>query len=119
MRQINIPFREDEAQRVVEGRKVRTTRQRAYGDVGDIFSVTYDTVTKRYVLTAVEKERLGDVAEQHYSEEGYGSTQEFIDVWSSLYERDGWTPDATKIAMTFEEVKPPQIQVAQEQTQQV
>ncbi len=66
-------------------------------NVGDYFKV--DGV--EYVLTAITKKTLKEIAEQHYQDEGAESPDEFIDVWNSIHTNIGFVPDQTVYYLEF------------------
>ena len=88
MAKIQIPFREDMAIKSIIGRKTGTSRNTRYGDPGDEFELK----GVEFRLKKVTKQYLNTIASARYSEEGFDSPQEFMDIWVELHPRAGWEP---------------------------
>ena len=83
---VNIPFRDQFKEAMLSGRKTCTSRNKKYGDVGDIFVV----FGKCFVLTKLREEKLTTVAHFLYREEGFNRSSEFMDCWNQIYPRKGY-----------------------------
>lgn len=81
MADINISFHPEMQAATLAGRKICTTRPEKKGEPGDCFQVG----DYRYRLVDVEPCQLCDVAEELYRFEGFKSTIQFADFWSSIY----------------------------------
>ncbi len=86
---IEIPFREEFREPMLEGRKTCTSRNRRYGEPGDRF-VAFDAT---FELTAVFQAQLEYVACVLWQEEGVSGPEHFKRVWTELHPRKGWAPE--------------------------
>ena len=87
MAHIEIPFRADMREAIIEGRKCCTSRRSCKGRPGDTFAIG----TRTYRLTAVRRHQLHYVASALYKDEGVDSPAEFGTLWAEIYpvrERD-------------------------------
>lgn len=86
----DIPFNVYFEKLMCDGAKTATSRIKRYGYAGDSFKA----FGRCFVLTAVDKKPLGEVANHYYQEEGFSSPQEFIDFWNKLHPKKkfqiGW-----------------------------
>ena len=90
---IKIPFNDWSKQRLKAGVKTATSRNKRYGDAGDIFKVRIDGNNYRYELLAVFPMQLSLVSIFLYHIEGAESPLEFVNVWCDIHKRVGWTPE--------------------------
>ncbi len=97
MAEINIPFQEQFREAMLLGRKTMTSRFKRYGHVGDEF-LAFDA---KFRLIAVARTDLSYVAEEHYREEGFQSTEEFYLAWKKIHPRRN-TFDSSVWAHQFE-----------------
>ena len=86
---ITIPFMAEFGDRMLAGEKTATTRNKKYGNGGDLFSAFGHS----FRLTKVSKVYLGDVCTTAYEREGFKSQPEFIEVWKKLHPRKGFVPE--------------------------
>jgi len=86
---ITIPFMAEFEERMLTGKKTATTRNKKYGNGGDLFSAFNHT----FQLTKVYKVYLQDVCATAYEKEGFNSQPEFIECWKKLHPRKGYVPD--------------------------
>lgn len=84
--EVKIPFNDWSKERLKQGIKTATTRNKKYGNVGDTFTV--DNI--QYVLIAINFVRLGLVAKVAYDVEGAKSKKEFVDIWKQIHPRKGF-----------------------------
>lgn len=89
MAEIEIPFRADMREAIVDGAKCCTSRNKRYGAAGDTFQIDGRT----YRLTAVRRLALDTVAERFYQHEGVNSPEEFRTLWADIHPRKGWDPE--------------------------
>jgi len=87
--QIRIPFNKWSLERLKKGNKSATSRNKKYGEIGDVFVV--DGV--KYELTAVCKVSLASIRDVCWDIEGCKSPDEFVEVWKDIHPRKGWNPD--------------------------
>lgn len=90
---INIPFTDDMALAVIEGRKSCTTRTKRYGRVGDVFRVEHEARFETLILTQIEQYPLWLVAVKYYDKEGFSSQEYFQEKWRQLHHRRGYRPN--------------------------
>ena len=86
--EVYIPFQEQWQDKMLDGIKVCTTRTKAYGRWGD----TFKAFGAIFVIIAVDKKTLEDVAENFFHQEGCVSPEEFINVWEGLHPIKKWVP---------------------------
>jgi len=85
---IKIPFNKWSRDRIQQGIKTATTRNKKYGEIGDRFMVD----GSEFVLTVVSRVTLGTVAEISYDVEGAKSKAEFIRIWNKIHPRKRYVP---------------------------
>ncbi len=83
-----IPFQDEFAYRMLEGRKVVTTQTKVYGRQGD----TFYAFGQAFILKAVIKAPLEMVARLLYLAEGFKTEREFNTCWQKLHPIRGWRP---------------------------
>ncbi len=66
MTRIHMPFNEWSLERLLNGKKIATSRNKKYGKLGDVFIIR----KKIFRITGVERLKLTIVAKFHYKEEG-------------------------------------------------
>ena len=88
MSEISIPFRDDMAKAALEGKKNCTSRNKKYGEAGDVFEIQ----GVGFVLTSVTYHYLNTIADVRYKQEGFDSPDAFIACWKELHPRNGWEP---------------------------
>jgi len=74
-------------------KKTATSRYKRYWNPGDVFEVDFANKPRRFVITSVKQITLGEVAENHYIEDGAISKEEFIHIWKQLYPSTGFVPE--------------------------
>jgi hypothetical protein len=90
---INIPFNSWSKERLLIGGKKATSRNKKYGQVGDVFVVGFERgvasctmpFSHSYKLTHVEHVTLGFVADHCWRLEGAVDREEFIEVWNDIH----------------------------------
>ena len=97
---IEIPFNGWSLERLRDGRKTATSRNKLYGVSGDTFTI--DNMDFEFRTTY--KKQLLDIAENHFKEEGAKSQQEFIDVWVELHPKKGFVPNQKVYFHTFKRI---------------
>jgi hypothetical protein len=94
---------------VISGRKTQTRRlHKNVLKVGRIYSVkrSWYKNTDQYIqITKVYSQKLGDVSEEEARKEGFGSLDEFRDVWIRI--NGGWDPEMEVTVYEFELAEPP------------
>lgn len=100
MREIYIPFNEWSKDKLDTDEKTCTTRTKKYGDPGDYFYVK----GVKYVLTAVQRVSLQEVADFYYKYEGCGSSDEFILVWNDIHPFKGYDAEQRVYLHIFRKV---------------
>jgi len=98
---VEIPFRDDMKQAIIDGRKTCTSRNKRYGVIGDTFDINGNS----YVLKWVSHVHLNFVAENCYRHEGFRNPYEFINAWRKIHPRKGYVPDQPVWLHEFELVK--------------
>jgi hypothetical protein len=79
--QIFIPFQSEFKEPMLSGKKTATTRPTRYGYPGDWFPA----FGKFWVLTLVYPTFLDIVVSDHYQDEGFDSSADFIRCWDRLH----------------------------------
>ena len=102
MAQVEIPFRPDMRQAIIDGHKSCTSRNKRYGKAGDTFKIGGRT----YRLTSVCKRRLGSVATFLYGQEGTDSPAAFTALWAEIHPGRGFDSFQQVWVHFFEEVRP-------------
>lgn len=87
--EIEIPFMQEFEPLILTGKKSATSRTKRYGYPDDYFKVG----GRYFSLVSANKMKLGEVAENHYLEEGFNSDMEFIKCWKKLHPRKGYDPE--------------------------
>ena len=85
MMQITIPFNAWSKERVLDGRKICTSRTKIHGAPGDWFLVE----DNRYVLIGVIPIRSHTIIENLFKAEGAKSRIELVDVLSTIFRKQG------------------------------
>ena len=86
MSEIFIPFNEWSKARLNANHKNATSRNKRYGDVGDIFTVEiHDMKFKQYELTHVERVTLAFVRDHFYWQEGCDVSDMFVGIWNEIH----------------------------------
>ena len=86
---ITIPFMAEFEERMLAGVKTATTRNKKYGNGGDLFCA----FGRSFQLTKVIKAYLSGIVYSSYKEEGFKSQLEFIECWKKLHPRKGYVPE--------------------------
>ena len=60
---------------------------------------------RTFKITSLTRQVLGDIAKYHYKEEGFNTTEEFIELWKRLHPRKGYDPKQIVWYHEFVEVK--------------
>lgn len=98
---IKIPFNDWSIERLRDGRKTATSRNKKYGVAGDTFITTDSTI---FELDAIVKKSLHDVAYYFFKEEGAKDPHEFMDVWKELHPKKGFVPEQKVYFHTFKRI---------------
>ena len=99
MTEIDIPFRPDMVQAILDGKKSCTSRTKQFGKPGDTFTVQ----GKRLQLLRIEQHILAYVARYLYGAEGCRSPQEFEELWADIHPRRGFVEDEAVFVHYFGE----------------
>lgn len=91
-----LPFLPDWRDAMLRGTKTATTRTARHAEEGD----TFRAFGARFEIVRVARVTLGEVAREHYREEGVASPEEFERVWVRLHPRAGFV--ATKAVYLHE-----------------
>ena len=86
---------------IQNGVKVATARTRKYGEPGSLVNSPCGVLR----ILSVRKERLEDIANLYWKEEGAESPEDFQQAWNQLHPGRGWTPDLKVWFHLFEVVK--------------
>lgn len=100
MTRVGIPFNEWSLERLLDGRKTATSRNKKYGKAGDVFIIR----KKVFKLISIEKMKLIIIAKFHYKEEGAKYPEEFIEIWKQIHPKRGWEPDKRVWFHKFEQI---------------
>jgi hypothetical protein len=87
-----IPFRDDMKRLIIEGKKTATSRSKRYLYERAHDSFIIDNTWCIIQVTSIERKRLGDVALNHYKEEGFESSEDFIKIWKEIHPGKGYRP---------------------------
>ena len=88
---------------ILAGRKTCTSRTRRYGVAGEIV----DSPAGELVIIAVQRSKLGHIAEQLYLQEGLSSPERFIALWKGIHPRKRYDPDQLVWLHEFHKHKEP------------
>lgn len=99
---VKIPFRARFRESMLSGKKTYTSRPQSMGSPGQMF-VAFGA---RFCLTKVESVKLSYICEELYEEEGFSSSEKFIEAWESIYPYKGYTPFQTVYLHKFFLVPP-------------
>ncbi len=77
MPNITINFAPEMRQAIYEGRKFCTTRTEARGRAGDMFVIG----SRNYRIIDVQKNRLGEIRDMLFHQEGFDSPEAFEAFW--------------------------------------
>jgi hypothetical protein len=103
--EIEMPFRENMAQAILEGRKFCTSRNKKYGEVGDIFRVTAGKLSGDYKILAQTKHTLDFIAWILHHAEGFDGYFEFVKAWDEIHPRKGFISNQLVWVHWFERVE--------------
>lgn len=94
-----IPFRKDMMLAICEGRKRMTSRNSRYPLGTHMYCQHgWDLIIQ---VTDVKRMRLGNVAQQHFKDEGFDSPAAFIDVWNEIHPKKRYSAIQTVWVHTF------------------
>lgn len=102
MAEIEVPFKKRFGEPIKQQIKTWTTRTSWLGAVGD----TFTAFGRREVMVERRELPLGEIARDHWKEEGCSSEQDFIDVWRGLHPNKGWVPDDIGKVHIFKDTGP-------------
>lgn len=92
-----FPFNLEFEQKMMNGKKTKTSRNKKYGNAGD----TFTAFGVEFEIVDVKKETLKKVAEEYYKDEGFDMPGDFIEKWDQLHPRKGWHPEKYVFVHTF------------------
>jgi len=104
-----ILFKPEHVQPILEGRKTQTRRTgKKRWNVGSVHQakLNFKKGSKPFAylkITDVRQERLGNITEADAWAEGYGSIEEYKEVFKQIY--GYWNPDINVWVVNFEVVK--------------
>lgn len=102
---IKIPFNEWSKARLRANHKSATSRNKKYGNVGDIFVVDCGYSDKLYELTYIEKVTLAFVRDKFYWEEGCESEDLFVQIWNDIHPKKKFDDEQKVWLHLFKEIK--------------
>jgi len=85
---IQIPFRPEFKDALLEGRKTMTARTKKYGNRGDQF----EAFEVPFVILNVVERTLKEVADKFYKEEGVESPEAYKAKWAEIHPIKGFDP---------------------------
>lgn len=100
-KRIEIPFLDEWEQSMLLGRKIMTSRNKKYGDEGDVF----EAFGSQFELLEVKRRKLREVAFIHYDAEGCADPEHFIEIWNKLHPRKGYQPEQLVWSHLFRSIK--------------
>jgi len=86
---VYIPFSSQFKEAMLSGKKHMTTRTKRYGQVVDVF----DAFGATFLILAVEKRELSNVAVYHFKDEGFDCMSDFVNCWIKIHPRKGFDGD--------------------------
>lgn len=92
-KKIDMPFLRESKEAMLSGKKRASTRTRRYGYPGDWFK----QFGRTFMLTSVQRTFLDIVVSDHYLEEGFNSSGEFIECWDRLHPRVPYAQRPTRV----------------------
>lgn len=100
MTEIKIPFNDWSIERLRDGIKTVTSRNKMYGVAGDTFIVD----DMKFELEITVQKTLHDVAYYFFKEEGAIDPHEFMDVWTELHPKKGFVANQKVYFHTFKRI---------------
>lgn len=79
----------DDIQKVIEGKKTAVRRNDRYADPGEVM----DLQGKRFEITDVYTQTLGEVTDADAQAEGFGNLDEYKDAIVSIHHGMKWVPE--------------------------
>ena len=86
MKEITIPFNDWSKDRLKTGMKCATSRNKQYGEIGDIFR--FDGFV--YKITGIAHIPLWFIRAYLYESEGCETMDEFVEIWCQIHPIKGW-----------------------------
>jgi N4-acetylcytidine amidohydrolase len=80
--------KEEDVQKVLEGKKTATRRNGRYADVGEIMELKGN----KYSVEKVYSQTLGELTDEHARQEGYDSVEEYKQSILSFHPGMPWLP---------------------------
>jgi N4-acetylcytidine amidohydrolase len=80
--------REEDVQKVLEGKKTASRRNGRYADIGEIMELKGE----KYVVEKVYSQALGELTDEQARQEGYDSVEDYKQYILSLHEGMPWLP---------------------------
>lgn len=81
MKAIEIPFTNFMKVKILQGNKTATSRNRKYGEEGDVFIISH----RKFELVSVHQVKLVNVSRYYYLKEGFDTPEEFVAYWKDLH----------------------------------
>ncbi len=98
---IEIPFLFTFKDAMLSGKKTMTTRTKSWAKEGD----TFLAFGRTFRVKSVVEMKLGIVAYEFFSEEGFDAAEDFIETWNTLHPRKLWNLEQKVFSHSFELVK--------------
>jgi uncharacterized protein YhfF len=80
--------KEEDVQKVLEGKKTATRRNGRYADIGEIMELK----GKKFAVEKVYSQTLGELTDEHARQEGYDSVEEYKQSILSFHPGMPWLP---------------------------
>ena len=80
--------KEDDVDKVLEGKKTATRRNGRYADIGEVMVLK----DKKFVVERVYSQPLGDLTDDHAKQEGFSTVEEYKNAILSYHPGMPWLP---------------------------
>jgi N4-acetylcytidine amidohydrolase len=90
----------DDVQLVLQGKKTATRRNGRYADPGEVMELE----GKKYKVSRVYQQSLGELNDEEIQREGYGSVEEYKNYILSMHPGMPWLPHMKVWVHEFQEV---------------
>jgi hypothetical protein len=80
--------KEDDVEKVIEGKKTATRRNGRYADIGEIMELK----GKKFKVNKVYSQALGDLTDEHARQEGFNTVDEYKETILSYHPGMPWLP---------------------------
>lgn len=117
MSEIEIPMNSWSTNRLASKMKHATSRNKKYGKIGDVFSISIAGLTNHYELLDYAHLPLWYIARFLFALEGAVSEKEFLKVWKEIHPSFDYEKDKYNLVWIhfFKEISGPSIAVKKEQ----